>query len=216
MAKTVVWIPYRGDDGWRTRAFETAFKQAVSLGFDVWVEDSGDQPFSIARTWNKLGARDGWDRAICWGADFVLVDPASVRMALDTEHHYVFAFNQVSTLTAQQTRRVFRSGPQRFPVSKLPFGGVRAISRAMFEDLGGYDPRFVGWGHEDRAFVHAMTLLWGPPARVQGHMLNMWHPKRQHVKDNDYFGRVKMNAKLWAEYRAVKSASEMRYFLGLR
>lgn len=214
---TVIWIPFRGDNGgWRTQNFETVYAQAESLGFPVWVEDSGDQPFSIARTWNQLGARGGWDQAVCWGADFVLVDPNTVHAALATGHHYVFAFDRVSTLTAQQTTRVFRSGPQKFPVSKLPFGGIRAISRAMFEDVGGYDPRFIGWGHEDRSFVHAMSLLWGPPARVAGHMLNLWHPKKTDDPGSPYFGRRHDNQQIWREYQAITTAHEMRRFLRAR
>lgn len=216
MSSTVIWIPFRGDGGWRDRNFEVAHRQATSLGFPVWVHDSGDQPFSIARTWNELGERDGWDRAILWGADFVLVDPSSVHAALAVDHHWVFAFDRVSTLNAFATRIVHRHGPREFPPSNLPFGGIRVITRSMWETVGGYDSRFLGWGHEDRAHVHCVEMLCGPRRRVPGHMLNLWHPKRRQLPSAAYFARQTKNLELLREYQAITDPGDLRRFLAAR
>lgn len=212
----VVWMPYRGDGGWRDRNFEVAYRQACSLGFDVWVHDSGDEPFSIARTWNELGARDGWDRAVCWGADFVLVDPTSVYDALAVDHHWVFVFDRVSKLDRRATEQVHRHGPYRFPTSKLPFGGVRVITRTMWEHVGGYDSRFVGWGHEDRAHAHCVEVMCGPRLRVPGHMLNLWHPKRRDLPNDPYFAHQDQNLAMLREYQAITDPAKLRAFLEAR
>lgn len=211
-----MWMPYRGDGGWRDLNFEVAHAQASSLGLDVWVHDSGDQPFSIARTWNDLGTRDGWDRAICWGADFVLADTAAIDRALAVDHHWVFAFDRVSTLKAPDTDRVHRGEPFDPPASTLPFGGIRVITREMWETVGGYDPRFIGWGHEDRAHAHCVEILCGPKVRVAGHMLNLWHPKRRQQPHDGYFARRHDNAVLWAEYQAITTPEGIRSFLEQR
>ena len=197
---TVVWMPFRGDGDWRDRNFEVAHRQAESLGFQVWVHDSGDEPFSIARTWNELGQRDGWDRAIRWAADFVMVDTAPIADALSIDHHYVLTFDRVSTLNREATEIVHRHGPRAFPTSRLPFGGINIVTRGMWEDVGGFDPRFLGWGHEDRAFIHAMRTLSGPRVRVEGHMLNLWHPKAKDKPNSTYFSRRGANPELLAEY----------------
>src|SRR5690606_20504372 len=140
---------------------------------------------SIGRTWNRCASERPWDRAIRWAADFVMLDPSSVLRALEVDHHYVLAMDVCSTLSGDQTEAVHLYGPKWFPPTGLPFGGVNVVSRAMWEDVGGFDERFVGWGHEDRAFVHAVEVLHGPRARVPGHMLNLWHPKRRQRPDAD-------------------------------
>lgn len=214
MTETVVWMPYRGDGDWRDRNFEVAHRQASSLGFPVVVADSGDEPFSIARTWNRCADERPWDRAIRWAADFALVDPTTVLAALAVDHHYVFAFDTCSTLDGAQTRQVHRGGPQPFEPTKLPFGGINVVTRSMWEDVGGFDPRFLGWGHEDRAFVHAVEVLHGPRLNVGGHMLNLWHPKRRQRPDAGYFARAEHNYWLWLEYGQITEPDELRRFLG--
>lgn len=209
---TVVLMPFRGDGGWRDRNFEVAYAQASSLGYPVHVGDSGDEPFSIARTWNLLADRP-WDRAIRWAADFVMVDTASILRAVESDHHYVFGFDQVSTLNGAATEIVHRHGPRSFPRSPLPFGGINVVSRAMWDDVGGFDERFIGWGHEDRAFVHAVETLWGPRVRVPGHMLNLWHPKRRQRPNDAYFARQTENLALLAEYESITDPAELRAYL---
>lgn len=228
--KTVIWVPFRGDDGgWRDRNFAVVKRQVDYIGArldaDVLIHDSGDIPFSIARTWNELGQMGDWDAALCWGADFVMVDALeSVKAALkrvDQGSHYVFAFDKVSTLDRRQTLLVHTSGTRQFATSPLPFGGIRAISREMWEGVGGYDPRFKGWGHEDRAHVHGVELLYGPRQRVPGHMLNLWHPKRTNTREHDaqdeaYFRRVRANKRLLAEVREISTPRAWSEYLAQR
>jgi hypothetical protein len=210
---TVVWMPYRGDGGWRDRNFDVAYRQASSLGFDVIVADSGDDPFSIARTWNQCAKDRPWDRAIRWAGDFVLTDTAPIHAALAVDHHYVFAFDSCSTLTDRQTRHVHKHGPRPFPPSRLPFGGINVVTRALWEDVGGFDERFVGWGHEDRAFVHAVEILHGPRKRVPGHMLNLWHPKRRQQPTAEYFAHQERNHYMWMEYQQITEPDELRAWM---
>lgn len=216
MTATVIWIPFRGDGGWRSANFEAVYAQAASLGYPVVVEDSGDEPFSIARTWNRCAAARPWDVAIRWAADFLLVDPTTVHAAVAAGHHYTFAFDTVSTLDERQTVEVHRHGPRSFKRSKLPFGGINVVTRTMWEDVGGFDPRFFGWGHEDRAFVHAVEVLHGPRRRVPGHMLNLWHPKRTDVPTDPYFTRQEANLALWREYQSIVEPDKLRAFLAAR
>lgn len=231
--KTVIWVPYRGDNGgWRDKNFAAVMPQvrstAKELGAKVFVgdavSDNPAEPFSIARTWNLLGEMSddiGWDKAICWGADFLLVDPVtSLREALSRGGHYVFAFNKVSTLNRAQTLEVHRNGPKAFPQSTLPFGGVRVITRRLWETVGGYDPRFSGWGHEDRAHVHGVEILFGQRTRVPGHMLNLWHPKKHAAGHTEaeaaYFAHRRQNLEMLKEVQKIKSHREWFQYLAER
>ena len=43
-----------------------------------------------------------------------------------------------------------------------PFpGGIFAIRRSVFEAMGGWDERFVGWGHEDLCFLNSADKIFG-------------------------------------------------------
>lgn len=213
--RSVVWIPYRGDGDWRDRNFELAYAQASSLGLEVIVADSGHEPFSIANTWNlcaELSPPD-WLIALRWAADFILVDVASAEEALEHPSHYTFAFDRVTTLDRVQTAQMHRGETARHRPGRLPFGGINKLTRAAWDAVGGYDPRFLGWGHEDRAFVHALEVLGYTRARVPGHMLNLWHPKRRHRPSDLYFTRRDANRRLLDEYLEIADPADMRAYL---
>jgi hypothetical protein len=53
-----------------------------------------------------------------------------------------------------------------------------AVPRAVFEDLGGFDERFRGWGYEDMAFQSIIVGLY-PWGRVEGDVIHLWHPRSE-------------------------------------
>lgn len=52
-----------------------------------------------------------------------------------------------------------------------------AISRACFEQVGGFDESYVGWGYEDLDFARRCNALW-PNRRVTGPVYHLWHGDR--------------------------------------
>lgn len=56
--------------------------------------------------------------------------------------------------------------------------GVIAVSRALWEETGGFDERFKVWGGEDRAFLYACITLrdQAGPTRLAGNAVHLWHP----------------------------------------
>lgn len=43
------------------------------------------------------------------------------------------------------------------------------------------DPRFVGWGQEDRSWGMALEAVLGPPWRGTGPLIHLWHPPQQRL-----------------------------------
>ena len=51
------------------------------------------------------------------------------------------------------------------------------ISRKDYDQVGGHDERFVGWGSEDSAFIKTVTtMIDKPPLRLSGVAFHLWHP----------------------------------------
>lgn len=93
---------------------------------------------------------------------------------------------QVRRLTEDASRVVLDSDPGADPDpasrtvrchSLLPGGGIVVVRRDVWLDVGGYDPRFVGWGGEDYCLGCALRALSGTYAAKQaGVMWHLWHP----------------------------------------
>jgi N-terminal domain of galactosyltransferase len=60
--------------------------------------------------------------------------------------------------------------------------GIFAVRRDVFEDVGGEDERFVGWGMEDVALREALDTLHGTPGPPEygSVLLSLWHPIQSH------------------------------------
>jgi hypothetical protein len=231
-------VPYRDDKGgWRHNNFDVVYTQLQTLGIEFIVGDSGDEPFSIARTWNRLADKAGdWDYLIRWAADFVLVDPlASLELALDRMDRpgrpgsvFVVLNDTSTTLDPAETMALHNntmllSDPDRSRVhlgkfrnqtedtGKLLFGGPSIITRELWDEVGGFDERFVGYGFEDTAFVHCAEVFFGPRERVAGHLLNMHHPRKD--CQHPYWKARDVNRQRWTEILRIQDPGTLKAYL---
>jgi hypothetical protein len=71
--------------------------------------------------------------------------------------------------------------------------GVRAD---VWDDLRGYDERFIGWGPEDCAFHYVLRTLYpaGCDNPTEGLFQSLWHPPTS----RDAFGKLD---RLWRMYQ---------------
>lgn len=203
--KVVVLMPYRPDDEWRMQAFAMAYQQVKRLGLPTFVADSEDFPFSIARTWNllaELGDQGGrWDVAVRWAADMSITDLEPVREAIRTVTHYTRPFDSSVRLSSAETHAYCTQGHLPKRVDPAPYGGISVITRDLWETVGGFDPRFVGYGAEDYAFMRGVQIHYGEPDRIPGRLVMMWHPHRKHTPEaaaDPYWGRREANLAAYA------------------
>lgn len=56
-----------------------------------------------------------------------------------------------------------------------PGGGILVIRRDVWEQVP-LDPRFRGWGQEDRSWAIALTCLTGKIRRHSHPLIHLWHP----------------------------------------
>jgi N-terminal domain of galactosyltransferase len=152
----------------RSKAVNTAVRQArgdvlVIADADVavagwvlrsavgWAHQSGDRPWAIPYT------------------DFLHLRPGQTEGLLEKAPDEV-----LPTVADPAKRFIATTSPlERFGGSVC---GVIVIRRDNFERVGGYDERFVGWGWEDSSLAAALWTMVGPPLRLWGEALHLYHP----------------------------------------
>lgn len=202
--RVVILTPWRTDHGPREAIWRHVHRQQLQLGVEVFTGDSDTDPFNICGAWNIAARAAGrWDVALFWGADFTLEDRSTALVAAVEAakgYPYVFAFDRVVKLNFTETTRHHEDASLPVRDDPLPFGGIRAVNRAWWDKVGGYDERFQGWGHGDRAFVHVLRRHGGTPSRVPGRMVMHRHPGRAHKPGDAYYAHQAANMRLLREY----------------
>jgi len=183
--KTAVCIPYRPIDDERVANFACVKERWESFGFPVFHGDSdGDEDamFSCSQARNRAVAQTDASVFIIADGDILLGSKeqaqTACRLALENDC-YVVAFSELIVLDWEATRAV-RAGADPAEQEALEsagriWGNCFAISRTLFKRVGGFDERFIGYGHEDGAFLNACSTL-GSKDRVEGVAYHLRHP----------------------------------------
>jgi glycosyltransferase involved in cell wall biosynthesis len=98
---------------------------------------------------------------------------------------------------------------------------IQIMPREAFSLVGGWDPRFRGWGGEDHAAMRAMDTLYWPHKTMPVQVLHVWHPQLGpsgpsawvHWKDRMWEGQTdpSVNDRLsWRYYHASGKPTIMR------
>lgn len=109
----------------------------------------------------------------------------------------VFPYETCVYLSEAQTRRKCRHESVDIPLrynSNIPItrqtGLINCFSKETYQQVGGFDKEFVGWGAEDDAFVFKIRRVTGKrELRCKGGaVLHLWHKK---VNDRSYLEGVR-------------------------
>lgn len=201
----VILVGRRAGQPERDRNWRFSRSRWEQLGWPI-VEGHHDEGelYSMAAASN-LAAKQAGDWEVClWaGADFVVGDleqaTRAVEMALRTGR-LTFAHDFNTLLTEEETSRVIATGEIRSDEERHPntFSGVLAVPRQLWDAVGGFDERFVGWGWEDIAFWSACWAMAGGFERVLGDIYHLAHPsagEHPHYKENMILGKRYLEAK---------------------
>jgi len=186
--RIVILVPRRDDHGHRDRvwAFCRAWWEREFPSWPIFEGHHDDGLFNRAAACNRAAAMAGaWDIAVLIDSD-VLVDPGKVREAVkvvqDTEDHLVLPFSLRHNLTRLGSERVM-AGDQG---SWRQFIGITytqqcsavvVIPRPLWDEVGGFDEQFVGWGFEDNAFAASCETFGRSLEMLEGgECWHLWHP----------------------------------------
>jgi hypothetical protein len=190
-----VLIPHRAIDDEREANLERTRKQwrrvfYEHVGWPVFACDSHPDSWSRSEAINNA-AREAGDTDVYFIADNDILlggwgQAAAAAAEAFLNDSYVVAFTHLHVLDWDETRRV-REGaapdeqPRLETISRI-WGGAFAVSGTLFERVGGFDERFVGYGAQDMAFLTSCSTLGGVKGRVAGHAYHLRHldPVKDH------------------------------------
>ncbi len=191
--KAIVIIPYSPRPN-REGPLQRVKDHLATTPWDYVIAFDEHKPFRHGKAMNEAIRRTSADMLIMNDADTIAPLEqmlAAVQLAED-QPGLVFAFTDYIRLNEDGSRGM-----------KLhdPAGHVcAAITRECFDEVGGYDEGYVGWGMEDRDFNRRVEKLW-PIRRVPGEVIHYWHGERRH-DDSDLDTPPELVAANWARFKA--------------
>lgn len=215
-------MPMRPDNGERDRLWVYTKEFWAELGFPFYEGLHLEGPFNRSAALNAARAQvtGDWDAALILDND-VLVDRSRVMKGVAYALHMnrmVLPFRVWKGLNHSMTKAImdnnhkgsWENGVRH--VNPTNMSACVVVPRTVWETVGGFDERFIGWGYEDNAFALATSALCGNPLRLSGDLWHLFHTKS---KENDVNSPLYLaNRDLCSRYiEAANDPDQMRDIL---
>lgn len=211
-------IPYKADFGRRDLLWSYVLKRYKKLmpQIEICVGIDQHNPFCRSKAVNNAAKKASGDVFLIVDAD-VIFEPELIEEIREQipKHPWIASCKYGYLLTKEATDRLLGEGPQTKIQIKQEdilqnvtiFGTfLNAVPRRLFDDIGGFDERFIDWGGEDQAFARALETLCGPHFRLEGVNYHLWHePANEFHPHYDSYINL-----LQRYYDATGNPSEMR------
>jgi hypothetical protein len=210
-----VLIPWRTDHAHRAQVFAHVRERWAELPVQVVIgQDAGpaDAPFNVSRAFNDAARHATGDVFVLFGADQLPdLDAVYAAAAYALEHDsWAPLFANTGAYREIDTGLIVHHGadPARYDFAQwAPFcTGILAVTRRVWEDIGGMDERFFGWGVEDAALRLVLGNLHPSGYEPTGTLRCLWHPAAPR-------DRFEANSALMGEYIAAVDSGRLREYV---
>jgi glycosyltransferase involved in cell wall biosynthesis len=214
-----VLIPYRPDGGPRDEIFAWLLARYERLlpEAEICIGENDDEPFSRSKARNDAYRKATRDVFLVADADTMFHrDQIEAGVTLVKESGvWVLPYLWYYNLAQEFTEQVLKSQPDvtiaepdhpsQWEHRLESWAGLLLMPRKAYEEVGGYDERFVGWGYEDNSFQLAVDTIWGPFQRLAcGYCLHLWHPPGLGFASPN----IAQSRMLWNQYRSASGRAE--------
>jgi predicted glycosyltransferase involved in capsule biosynthesis len=218
MTNIIVIVPYRPDHGHRDQLWaHLKDNYWAHQPYEIVVGEDMVGPFNRAKAVNQA-AEIGWDIAIIADTDTWVPAKQLHRAILTAKvtNRLVAAFDAVVEINRQTTIDILNGktglagsfGADKVRTRTLETqSSMLVITRNLWDQVGGMDQRFHGWGCEDNAFWHACAIHAGEPERISGNAYHLWHPSAP----GKFAGiAYKRNLNLWRKYERARTVEDLQ------
>jgi predicted glycosyltransferase involved in capsule biosynthesis len=203
MLDVSIIIPFQTDHGIRADEFEWIKKyySRVMPEAELCFGIINGKELNKSKAVNLAAKKATKEVLVIADAD-VIYDPEIIvkSISLLNKAACVVPFTEVYNIERTATERLLKTEP-KWPIdvkfeestkkSIYPgfAGKLIVISKEIFEKVGGFDERFIGWGGEDDAFSLAVKTICGKLVNIKGEIYHLWHPvsnyySNPHGKEN--------------------------------
>jgi hypothetical protein len=212
---TIVIVPYRADGGHRDRLWQHLRRHYWSrLPYRIAMGEHTVGPFNRSAAINRAAA-GRWDFAVIADSDTWVPahQLAAAIGAASQTGRLTAAFSSVVEIDAPCTEALLDGAAttRSFGIDRIRTNDLEtqssmlAVPRPLWDAIGGFDEKFVGWGGEDNAYWRAATILGGRPNRIDGYAYHLWHP----TADKRGPG-YQANLRRWRSYRQATTPMQLR------
>lgn len=191
-------IPYKADQGRRDYLWSLVQQryQVLLPQIELCLGIDNSEPFCRSRAVNNAAKLATGDVFLIVDSDIIfepsLIDQIS---AVIWENAWIIPFSNGYRLTELASELLINQGlPASFSIDTnhdivgndtFPGCMFSALTRRNFEEVGGMDEHFEGWGYEDVSFGLALDTLCGPYLRLNDNIYHLWHPQDPRAINSD-------------------------------
>lgn len=198
-----VVIPWRATPA-RVHAFEyvTGWWKTHRPLWPIITVDTAHERYNLAAARNlgvAVAAARGHKLVVLSDADAVLADPTQVDYAVEYAQRgdFVLPFTGQRYLDQTETVGLLEQGTRPLEEGGHGNGAMYVCSVDTYQDIGGSDERFSGWGGEDDGIVAAASTL-GTLCRVPGVVWSLWHAdERRPVGTEEHRPNAELAQRYW-------------------
>jgi len=212
-----VLVPRRRDFGRRDEIW-AHLKETHWADFNIIEgvhEETG--PFNRSLAINRAADLAGdWEYAIIADADST-VTHRQIEQGLyvaQLTKSLVIPHSRWVNVDEDETEVYFEGKPLIWRKDRIKYNctlsSVLIVPRWIWDAVNGFDERFVGWGWEDTAFMHAVDTMTSGHIRLEGDVLHFAHdrPVADTGRQLDH-GYIANTNHYRSQYKRARSASEL-------
>ena len=206
-------VPRRSDGGRRDELWAWVSARWSSTHPEVQVVEGhhhGDGPFNRSAALNDAASRATGDMLVIADADsFVGGGQINDAVAVAAQTgRMVLAYDRFAYLSREMSDRVMDGfDGDWWPGVEWSMPGTCSsmvvMTRDLWDEIGGADEGFVGWGGEDIAISLSAQTLRGGLHRIPGEVWHLWHPPAPHGDESVWVERMQ-------RYAAADTPEKMR------
>lgn len=208
-------IPFRSSDYRRQQSFNWVFQrwQHWYPEAEIIVSNPETESFSRSEARNKGVRLAKNDLIIMADADTYCSKQEPLDLLLELvqgrEVPWGLPYEIYFNASDECSQYLLKQNPETFEPIETEIGydhrltdsisGVYVTRKQDWEECGGLDERFLGWGYEDRAIQLSLDTLIGPHFRMKdSFVIHLWHP----APEENCFGQpyIEQNRALYNRY----------------